>query len=68
MHKAKPEYLCSTCGTRHERRNQAVECCSLSPALTAEELEAIGQARLFDDGLPPAHPVAVETDGQQRLF
>lgn len=63
-----PDYLCNTCGTRHERRNLAVECCSQSDALTAEELEAIGQTRLFGDGLPPAHPVAVEKDGQQRLF
>lgn len=61
-------YLCATCGATHERRNLAVECCSTGSALTADELEAIGQTRLFEDGLPPAHPVTVEPDGQQRLF
>jgi hypothetical protein len=66
--KAKARYLCAACGRTHARRNLAVECCSTGAVLTADELEAIGQTRLFDDGQPPAHPVAVEPSGQQRLF
>lgn len=63
-----PRYLCRVCGTPHERRNRAVECCSEGETLSPEELEAIGQARLFDDGEPAMRPVAVEENGQQQLF
>ncbi|WP_162600825.1 hypothetical protein [Paraburkholderia sp. C35] len=61
-------YLCSVCSTPHKRQHHAVECCSTGKELTADELESIGQTRLFDDGPPPARPVAVEPDGQTLLF
>jgi len=49
MKKKRPLFLCSKCSTPHPRRNLAVECCSQGETLTPAELEAIGQARLFDE-------------------
>lgn len=65
------KFVCRKCGAMHERRNQAVECCMAGEALTAEELEAIGQQRLFDDAptAPALAPLECEPGGPQlRLF
>jgi hypothetical protein len=68
------KFVCRKCGTMHPRRNLAVECCSVSEVLTTDELEAIGQQRLFGESAPTVEtrePVAVEGGGttkQMRLF
>lgn len=65
------KFICRKCGAMHERRNQAVECCMAGDAFSAEELEAIGQRRLFDDGqaAPTLAPLECEPGGPQlRLF
>lgn len=42
-------HRCPSCGREHARINQAVECChEPGQELTASELEAIGQQRLFE--------------------
>lgn len=48
-------FLCPVCGERHDDEDDAIECCDYdpnrepdaSPPLTAAELEAMGQQRLF---------------------
>lgn len=61
-------FVCRECGTFHKRRNLAVECCSRGDALTTDELEAIGQQRLFGDSTPAVfkrEPIAV-SPGEDR--
>ncbi len=45
-------YLCPTCGDDHREEDDAIACCDFDPEappppLTAAELEAAGQSRLF---------------------
>jgi hypothetical protein len=68
----KLNFVCRKCGAMHARRNLAVECCSVGDVLTTDELEAIGQQRLFGDSAESVtvrEPVEIERNAPQlRLF